>query len=445
MADQYLENFSYIFIPFSIEKPEDFQAFYKSISEENCWNQIDDEIRYLHRFVTERLVFNSNGNSNLYHFQLNKEFAEKCGLYLDTQWYSTDPKCYHGQSNVNFEFMISDVQLFFFSTSICVLAFELRFKENDPKKIASAQYYLRKITTEKIHQIGIGDDFSSESFTDISKKLLFSQLDRFSLDFFFYASPKNERANFLTYIDVPKKESYDEDLFFLKWCYHDGFEYDDSSCEEDSKNYIASSNICWGITGSAAVCLVNRSEHKKDFIENTFQKNFRNQYLMTYILLLHQKYMMYLFLTKMSIGINGNLKELQKYKKRLYEFENYYMFSNITEVPQYQRFYDKVKSAFSLDQMFGDVREPLGQLSEIEQQSAEKKQREYDYRINTALTTLSLLTVVSALTDASGVTSNLSWLIPSPISKIIQIVAVIAVLILTIVMFCRLLSLKNKH
>jgi len=166
---------------------------------------------------------------------------------------------------------------------------------------------------------------------------------------------------------------------------------------------------------------------------------------MTYILLLHQKYMMYLFLTKMSIGINGNLKELQKYKQRLYEFENYYMFSNITEVPQYQRFYDKVKSAFSLDQMFGDVREPLGQLSEIEQQSAEKKQREYDYRINTALTTLSLLTVVSALTDASGVTSNLSWLIPSPISKIIQIVAVIAVLILTIVMFCRLLSLKNKH
>ena len=165
---------------------------------------------------------------------------------------------------------------------------------------------------------------------------------------------------------------------------------------------------------------------------------------MTYILLLHQKYMMYLFLTKMSSGLDGNLEQLEKYKTQLYDFETHYMFSYVSEVPQYQRFYQKVRKMFMLDALFGDVQEPLLQLTEIKKEKAEKEQREYGSRINTVLTTLSLLTIVSALTDASGITANLNWFIPSEVARIIQLVALGGVALVSLIMLFRLLFLKKR-
>lgn len=441
MASEYKNNFSYIFIPFALERAEDFDGFCKSVRESGNWEVMDDEIRYLHRYVSEKLKSYSGDRINAYRFRIRREFAQKQGVHFDAPWYTTEPKSFRGEENVRFAFTISDVQLFSFNTSICVLAFQLCFKDSDPYRVAAAEYYLRKITTERI---SFGDG-PKESFVDLSGKLLEQQLEKYCADFFFYAAPNNERANFLTYIDVPKKDSYAQELFFLKWCYHDGFEYDADCCEDGSEDYLASSNIVWGLSASAAACLVCREGQRGDFVEKTFQKNFQKQYLMTYILLLHQKYMMYLFLTKISVGIDGNLVQLENYKRRLYEFETNYMFSHISEVPQYQRFYEKVKKTFALDAMFNDVREPLVQLAQIQSQAAEKKQREYDNRINTALTTLSLLTVVSAVTDATGVTANLGWLIHPLAAKIIQLAALAGVVGMSIFMICRLISLRNKR
>jgi hypothetical protein len=154
--------------------------------------------------------------------------------------------------------------------------------------------------------------------------------------------------------------------------------------------------------------------------------------------------MMYLFLTKLSVDLDGNLPLLKAYKERLYRFETHYMFSYISEVPQYQRFYTKVKNIFALDQLFAEVREPLTQLTEMQKQVADSEQQAYDQRINAALTTVSLLTIFSALTDASGLSSNFDWLIPAPLSRIIQIVLLGAVLGLSIYMLIRLFRIK-KH
>lgn len=445
MPNPYLNNFSYLFVPLTTENIEQFSAFYKNINAKTGWEPINVENRYLHRYVSERITKHAVEETGGYHFRLNGEFAQEQGLHLGTRHYSTEAKVYQGQKDTYFQFLIANVELFAFSTGICILAFELQFQDDDPIKIASAQYYLRKIATERIHLADDPDVNGRVSFVDISRKILNKAARGIDIDFFFYAAPNNEKANFLTYVDVPYKEEYEKELFHLKWCYHDGFDYHDEAVSDDSENYVASRNTIWGITVSAAVCLVNRDEKQKEFIENVFQKNFRRQYLMTYILLLHQKYMMYLFLTKMSVGIDGDLKQLEKYKAKLYEFETHYMFTYISEVPQYQRFYAKVRNLFALEELFRGVQEPLSQLTEIQRQTAENKQREYDYRINTALTTLSLLTIVSAITDATGVTSNLTWLIAPQISRIIQIIMLILVSVVSIFMLVRLISLKKKH
>ena len=375
------------------------------------------------------------------HFRLDEAVAKKRGLSLAAR-YALNPKKYKGDSNVTFPFTIANVDLFVFSTSICILAFELRFQDDDPYKIAAAQYYLRKISTEQIHRVDDSYHYQPESFVEISERILKDAASSLSLDFFFYATPNNEKANFLTYIDVPEQASYDRELFFLKWCYHDKFDYNNADYD-DSEDYRASECTVWGLSPSAAACLVTRKKTQIDFIENIFQRNFRKQYLLTYILL-HQKYMMYFFLTKMTIGLEGNLVQLEKYKSQLFDFETHYMSSYISEVPQYQRFYTKVRKAFLLNELFSDVQEPLLQLTEIKKEQSEKKRREYDDRINTALTTLSLLTIVYALTDASGITANMDWFLPGKIARVIQMITLIGVAIISMIMLCRLLFLK-KH
>ena len=437
MSAGYLKNFSYLFMPFTLEQPEQFPAFFQRLTEENGWHASKLENRYLHQYVLEKLSWNAESSSP--HFVLDEKFAAEKNLQLGAD-YTLKGRKY---KDLELNFQVAGVELFTFPTSICVLTFELRFPEEyEPKQIAAAQYYLRKISAERICLLQDGEDARGVCFADMAKGLMEAAGGNMALDFFFYAPPKNEKANFLTYVDVPKKESYQEDLFYLKWCYSEGFDYDEF-CSDDSENYQASKTVFWGITVSAAACLVHRSESQKAFIEGTFQKNFRKYYLSTYILLLHQKYTMYRFLTKMSVGLDGNLVQLESYKSQLFEFETRYMFGYITEVPQYQRFYQRVRKMFALDKLFADVQEPLLQLAEIKKQKAEDEQRAYDYRINTALTTLSLLTIVSALTDASGITANLTWLIPEAVSKIIQLVVLIGVAAVSIYMLIRLLFLKR--
>lgn len=442
MSDTYLPNFSYLFIPFTTEKLDDFSAFRQNIAPQNGWEPVDINNRYLHRYVAERMTACENAADC--RFRLNPEFAANRQLYLGSKQYSTDPKEYLGELTSGFKFLISNVEMYAFDKAICILIFELRFPDSDPLKISSAQYNLRKISTEKIHLDDNTAKPCGESFVDISQRILKDCAQGLALDFFFYATPGNEKANFLTYIDVPWQESYDKELFYLKWCYSDAFDYDNTHYDADNENYHA--NLCtnWGISVSAAVCLVHRSEKQKAFIEGTFQKNFRAQYLLTYILLLHQKYMMYLFLTKLSVGLEGNLKQLQKYKELLYHFETHYMFSYVSEIPQYQRFYTKIRRIFALEQLFSGVREPLLQLTEMEKLTAENEQKNHEQRVNTALTVLSLLTIVSALTDAAGITSNLEWMIPAAVAKIIQITMLAGVIILSIVTFLRLIFLKKR-
>lgn len=442
MSSIYLSNFSYLFVPFTTEKLENFPDFCKKITTEHGWAPVETENRYLHRYVADRI--SNHGDDRSFHFQLTQDHAECCGLHLGTQPYSTEPKDSGEEPATGYTFQISNVELYAFDTAIGILVFELRFPENDPFKIASAQYYLRKISTEKIHAVGLSENPSKESFVDISSRILEACSDGLDLDFFFYATPGNEKANFLTYIDVPKQNNYDKELFYLKWCYNGNFDYDGDDCDEDSVNYAATQCTIWGISAAAAVCLVHRSEQQQHFIETVFQKNFRNQYLLTYILLLHQKYMMYLFLTKLSIGLQGNLGQLRKYKEMLYHFETQYMFSNVSEIPQYQRFYSKVRNIFALNQLFSDVKEPLLQLAQMEKQQAESEQQKHDQRINTALTTLSLLTIVSALADASGITANLGWLISPQLSKIIQSVSLIGVIVFSAIVFYRLIFPKKR-
>lgn len=84
-----------------------------------------------------------------------------------------------------------------------------------------------------------------------------------------------------------------------------------------------------------------------------------------YVLLLHQKYVLYMFLTRIGIGMYNNLATLEEYRQDLYEFETDFVFTCVTEVLQYQNLYYRMTEVFSLKNVYEDIHEPLISLGEI--------------------------------------------------------------------------------
>ena len=237
---------------------------------------------------------------------------------------------------------------------------------------------------------------------DIAKDLMRDYSNDFGFNFFYYANPTTERANVLTFIPVSgdQADNYLEDLFFLRRCYNGGYQFVRDEAQEAEEIYSASADMKWGISPEAAACLACPERGRKKFIEETFFNNFNTQYVFMYVLLLHQKYVLYKFLTIIGNSDRNDLATLENYRNQLYAFETDFVFSLVTEVPQYQNLYDRMVQAFALRKMYEDVHEPITSLAEVRREATEKAQQARDKSLNTALVMLSLLSVFSALVDS---------------------------------------------
>lgn len=111
------------------------------------------------------------------------------------------------------------------------------------------------------------------------------------------------------------------------------------------------------------------------------------QYLFMYVLLLHQKYVLYQFLTEIGVSRYNDLEMLEEYRRRLYDFDVDFVFSYVTEVPQYQELYDRVAQFFALRRLFEDVHEPLNSLADVRREAAEEEQEKRELGVNKKVTT----------------------------------------------------------
>ena len=79
---------------------------------------------------------------------------------------------------------------------------------------------------------------------------------------------------------------------------------------EKKEIYQSSHDMIWGVSQEAAVCITCPEMGRGTFIRTTFYRNFNYQYLYMYILLLHQKYVLYMFLTEIGVGRYNTLETL---------------------------------------------------------------------------------------------------------------------------------------
>ena len=151
-----------------------------------------------------------------------------------------------------------------------------------------------------------------------------------------------------------------------------------------------------------------------------------------------------MFLMKIGIGIYNNLETLEEYRQELYEFETDFVFSCVTEVPQYQNLYDRMADAFSLKKMYDDVHEPLVSLGEVRRETTENEQKKRDDNVNRALLMLSVLSFFSALVDSFDfVESFFGWFLDERGVEIIQVCCIIGIVVTVFLAFRSLLDSKK--
>lgn len=396
----YSSNISYIFIPMNFSDADDFQKVCSEFNACGAWEQLNSKWKYMLKYVADKFDASKPEQCRCFHYILNNDARTRAGIAAADEWYSLGTTGYLDNADEVFRFRILDVELFCFSTSVCIMAFKVNFETKDPLRIATAQYNLKKVSKEKIH-IKTHDPhkIKTTTFLELAKRLVSFSEFSVNFDFFYYAVENQERSNMLTYVEVDNKEDYKKELFYLRRCYSDGYLYYDNEEVNARETYIPSPDTHWGITSEAVVCLVCPDKGKGEFLKDVFFKNFNTQYLFTYVLLLHQKYALYTFLSKIGNGIDNDLETLESYQQQLYEFETDFVFSYITEVPQYQNLYSRIYQAFHIDRIFKDVNEPVKSLSDVRRNDTEKKQKERDDRINRLLFAISLLSIFSMLSD----------------------------------------------
>lgn len=392
----YQENTVYIFVPFRVNGEFALQKLHCAVTESGNWVQVQDEIKYMLKYVADKIDGRDIENCRCLHYALSDAAygtspALARGISLQTEVHD------FGDKKLPFDFELQNVQMYCFGMGIGIMAFKLRFTRNEYMWISTALYYLKKVGREKLY-ISQKTDETGVTMLELAKQLMAPVQGEF--EFFFYANEGTERANVLTLLEVEPKEDYKKELYYLRRCYGEGFMYTENAKLDAKEIHIPSADLQWGISPEAAACLIAPQMGRGEFLRGTFFKNFNAQYLFMYVLLLHQKYMLYLLQTQIGVGMRNDLKTLEDYRRQLYEFETDFVFSCVTEVEQYQRLYQHMTEAFSLKTMFEDVREPLISLREIRQEEEEKMRAKNEGRLSIALALLSLLGLFSAAPDS---------------------------------------------
>lgn len=407
-----VSNISYAFIPFSVNN-NFYERVIEKISTIDSWIKEEMDLRYLFRFVSNK-VNGSDGKSRCCHYVLRQDATDVIGSHFIGNYRSK--KSVAEDNHGKFGFVIDSIEMFLFSTDVCILAIKVVFDSDDPDYLINARYNLKYVSASRYK---CSARSTHVSLMNIAKESIAEISAVFDTNFFYYTNGRNEIAFIMSFIYQEQPLDNDKALYYLRNNLSLNYHLSDNGCENDLENFSISENIHWGVTDQSVVCIGYHYENF-DFVEKVLFRNFQKEYKYMFVFLLHQKYVLYHFLMQIDTELKNNLDKLEDYKKKLSEFKTYFVFSRISEVIQYQTLYTKATKAFALESMYEDVNEPLMMIDEImrnqdekrkrmEQarlEESEKRQAARENKINLLLSLLSLLSIVSAFSDANQFTAQ---------------------------------------
>lgn len=349
----------------------------------------------------------------------------------------TDENC-----SDEYGFQIKGVNIYMFRTGVGIVCFEVEFPKSEYTYISTCEYFLQKVRQQQIPDICVDKYSGSHTLLDLARSLtdsVFTDLgfdvDRSNTEnylkilFFYYSKKDTERADFFTFLDVDGSDRkkvhsdarennsdareniciYEKELFYLDRCYKPSFSYVPGSSKDSV--YQSSAGKFWGITQKCTACIFDSTlEGATRSFHDTFFSNFKDHYRFMYVLILHQKYALHMYLSRRVPTEEMpelDREHLERYQEQLYAFKTDFVFACISEIEQYQDLYKMINEEFALSELYTDVDEPLQKLDELEkkkkeeeEQKKEQAEHERESIMNFVLAVIALLSIFSALKDS---------------------------------------------
>lgn len=394
MESNFKNNTAFMFLPFSCK---DYREIIKNFDKNKDLLQLkNDDFKYILKYVYNKMIETDGKFKNLTHYSVNLDKLVQKENYSILNDYIR----YEELNNIKTEpFKIAAIDYYLFSTNLVIISIMFEVDTENTMLLSNTYFSIKNFLGRTFKNIdGSKENRIDKLIYQLTKELLQSKDKENEIKFFPFLNDSNGRPNIFSFVDIDKfsyKNKRDEYLYYLSNCYNDTYLY---SPDIDFVNYQISDNISWGLSSEATVCLTCSEMDAGNFIKSQLYKNFKTRYLMMYILLLHQKYVLYILQNDITnkdyskCSESLEIKHLEEYKNKLYEFETDFVFTKVSEISQYQTLYNKLSEVFALRSMFEDVQEPLNSLAEMR-----KKNRED--RINLLLMVISFLTVFSCLMD----------------------------------------------
>lgn len=442
---EYQANTSFLIIPFCFGK--NGYCTYGSACKAAGWEPVEDTVKYLHRYVSDKLVNHSAGQSQCMHYTLSDAVRLGVGLGHTDMLFISDSNShnsneyrhrYRGQPT-SYLFRLPSFQLFLFSSGIGIVACQVVFEEEDPYRIASALFQMKQVG--RILIAPAEQPEKTSILLDTVKKMMPCGMNA---EYFFFS--QSQRAAVFTHVEASDVSDIDRKVFYLQNCYIDEFPYTEYDRKKTVEGTLTIGTHHWGVSSEAVVSLTVMEASQVTQIRNEYYPNFVTQYLFLYVFLLHQKYGLYLFLTRIGKEMYTDRKLLEQYRSDLYEFQTDFIYTTVTDVPQYRLLYERITEAFDLKGNYQDVREPLEFLTEIRREEADNEDRRRDRYTNAALFLLSMLSLFSALVDSWDFIGEVPDLLKSsPGVFVFRVFALACILGITTVMVILLIKGNRKR
>ncbi len=407
------DNVVFFYVPCLVKNgSKAIQTAKKALVDSASWKRENLHTHKFYRFITNKLKV-STDNPGCSLFRL-KENASNHSFILENKWSIVDPKTTGNEPVQVLDFKIENVYLVLFDTAVFFFVFQVSFlnPEHSMRKMANSLYFLKKPAEIKI-STKIHNKQKKKQLVDIVKEIIGVSFEKYSIEYevFFYLDEKYARSNYLLMTKAPGNISEDElhqSLYFLRNGFSDRYKVVNDNCQD----YNGPNGRHWGITSESSVCIIEDSTNF--LVENKQFAEFKTEYFIIYTLLLFQKYTYFYLLNVLSCLNYGKKKELKKYKELLSDFERDYVFSVITDIPQYKEVYELIVEKLNLARLSNDVQVPIKELDDRTQASHER-------RIEAIGFLFSVLGVFSIIVDGNQVFQMFSGLnIVNEVSKIIS-------------------------
>lgn len=369
------KNSVFILIPFAINEPHHTWELVNLLVSSEQWTMASIKNKFLYKYITQKLFDGQEKDKKCYildFLEKQDEASEFTYSMIGKETRILPISTLGGQDCETYSFVIDKIRLILFASRIGIMAFNLHFLCNNPElSIISNSLYSMKKTSDSIF-VNVEHSGGSISWLSLAESL-FKTLSlkckkHIELDFNFYSEKKYARANFFisTHTQVGNEIDLTRDLYYMKYGFSQRYDYVDDDIEG---NYHAPNGRRWGISSEGCACLLTATDKR---VINKQLSEFREEYFLMYCILLHQKYFYYKLLMQIGSMKSISANNLKKYKSNLITFETDYVFSTITEVPQYQGVYEKLFSRLQLSNLYADVYEPINNLNNDVSENNEK-------------------------------------------------------------------------